>query len=396
MNPIQHATQFMLDYKHSVTNDPVCLGDFMKKENNYDVAFCEAWEILAKTQDDVLQTATGLLNLLDKIQQCSVNHLNVKMQGRSTSNAFGITKGYLSDEEGVKDLITKIWVGNEPFTLQVLVADSFSEAYFLKNGSFKYQNSLGRGTLIKATFNDREKTLPLIFKAVLPCYRKGPCLGKERLTLINHSAPEHRQAAALKIFSVFLTKIKEVGLSDDDKREAIATTMRDLLQQHIYKDGNGRSLYILSNFLLQKNDLGMFYPENLCVFDANSKARMISEMRIGQIRFTQMFENEKTLTEKLKKYKVSVLELQKMIPSQQIKADNLQKLQSAFEERNFNLLLRLSATIKNDTNLLSYLLEHAEELNVDINAAGKTSGTALEVAKKHENLPAITLLQEKL
>ncbi|CCB86349.1 unknown protein [Parachlamydia acanthamoebae UV-7] len=393
MNTIQHTTQFMLDYKHAVTNERVSLGEFMKNEKNYDIAFCRAWEEIEPFHISNQTTPNDLLMTLDKIQKCSISHLDNQKQGRAERNFFGISKGYPTDEEGIKDLIIKIWVDKEPFILQVLAEDNLEEAYILTKDDLKYYNNAGQTINIKPSSNDRTKTVSLMFQKIIPCYRKGDCLGRERLILKNHSAPNERETAALKIFEKFLNMMKIECLSTNEKIETIATTMRDLLQQHIYYDGNARSLYILSNFLLQQYGLEMFYPENMCLFDANSKGKMVSEICIGQNRFANIFGDEKALTENLKKYKQTVLDLQELINTQTLKSQSINTLQSAFDERNFNLLLRLSATISGNTTLLKFLLENAKVLNIDITASGKKSGTALDIAVKGSNQEAITLLQ---
>jgi hypothetical protein len=69
------------------------------------------------------------------------------------------------------------------------------------------------------------------------------------------------------------------------------------------------------------------------------------------------------------------------------------RLKSAVENRDFNLLLRLVATDRKHIELLKFLLDHRKDLNIDLAAKGKTSGTALDVATKKNNKEAIEILQ---
>ncbi len=65
---------------------------------------------------------------------------------------------------------------------------------------------------------------------------------------------------------------------------------------------------------------------------------------------------------------------------------------STIQERNFNLLLRQSSKSPKHIDLLRCLLKNRLLLNIDIQAKGKTSGTALDVATKFKNQVAIDLL----
>jgi hypothetical protein len=58
--------------------------------------------------------------------------------------------------------------------------------------------------------------------------------------------------------------------------------------------------------------------------------------------------------------------------------------------------LRQSAASKNTEELLKFLLESLSVLNIEINAKGKTSGTAMDVAIENKNEAAITLLKQYL
>ena len=383
----------MLDYRHVITNQPVDLCTFVKNVKNSDITFCEAWEEMNSIPPSELTTPQGLLKTLDKIHDCSIRHLEVGRQGRAHRNVFGISKGYTTDEEGIKEIISKIWIDKADYVLQVLAEDNLQEAYVLKKNSFQFHNKDGKVTRIQPLSNDRSKTVALLFQKIIPCYHKGHCLGNERLVLRNHSSPAEREKVVLNIFKNFLEQIKIKDLSENERIEIVAVTMKDILQQHIYYDGNARSLFILANFLLGLYHSKPFYPKNICLFDANSKGKMIAEISKGQKRFVKMFGHEKSITENLKNYKQAVLNLQELINSLDLKPDNLDSLQAAYNTRNFNLLLRLSATLTKNLTLLKFLLENTRALNIDLNATGKSSGTVLDVAIKYKNQEAINLIE---
>ena len=129
-----------------------------------------------------------------------------------------------------------------------------------------------------------------------------------------------------------------------------------------------------------------FYPNNMCVFDANSVNTMVKEVVEGQERFSSMFGTNEELTENLKEYKFTVESLK-------TKYSKFNDLMKTIKDRNFNLLLRQAATIKNSTELLEYLLKNMHILNIDINSKGQKSGTALDVAINQGNGPAEKLLK---
>lgn len=72
---------------------------------------------------------------------------------------------------------------------------------------------------------------------------------------------------------------------------------------------------------------------------------------------------------------------------------DVQIFSTLIEEKNFELLLRKTATNGKYFTLLSFLVKHASLLNINISAKGKTSGTALEIAKKAKNQEGTALLR---
>jgi ankyrin repeat protein len=161
----------------------------------------------------------------------------------------------------------------------------------------------------------------------------------------------------------------------------------------MFADGNGRTVFIFANLLLSMNNLPPFYPNNMCIFDANSMPRMVREVIEGQKRFRAMFGTKEEFNHNLEAYKKAVENLSALILT---KFTKIKSIVTALNERNFNLLLRQSAISEDRIELLKFLLENHSFLNIDPSSAGQTSGTALDIAKKHGNEEACRLLKEAL
>lgn len=402
-----HPTQFMLDLENQ-NEQPRTLQSFVERESDYDLGFYLGWKVFVDHKDILLEDSSHLLNLLDKIQKCALSHLpEIRtlrtgfqfIHGRAgiqgCFNYFGLSKGYCSDEQGIKDLIRKIWVDGENFQFNTKAKNDV-DYYILTNNQLslmKQGNAKEMTVVLKNEVDKIQETTQKIFDILIPLYRLGLCKnGVDRITVLNPMSADIREKKALKFFDHYLEEIKKAG-SDKEIRRIISETMRNLLQLHLYWDGNSRSLYILANLLLHINGLSLSYPKNMCLFDANSVETMISELEIGQKRFKQMFGDETTLTTGLHAYINSLKNLQK-----EIKRVNIEALNKSFNERNFSLLLRQSASNskKEYIDLLKYLLDNAANLGIDIHAKGQTSGTALDVATKRKNEEAITLLTNAL
>lgn len=79
-----------------------------------------------------------------------------------------------------------------------------------------------------------------------------------------------------------------------------------------------------------------------------------------------------------------------------VKSYNQQLLTVSLEKNDYNLLLRQSCSCHKYINLTTHLVEHRFILNVDILSEGKTSGSSLKIAKKHNNSEVIKLLKSAL
>ncbi len=67
-------------------------------------------------------------------------------------------------------------------------------------------------------------------------------------------------------------------------------------------------------------------------------------------------------------------------------------LKQSIAKRDYNLLLRQSATDPKYLKLLEFLLDNKSSLKIDISARGKNSGTAQDIAEKCKNQQAVLLL----
>lgn len=368
-----HPTQFMFDLERC-DGQKRTMQSFIKNEPNYDMGFYAGWKVLLVNKKFSFEEPCELLELLDLIQKCALIHLPLKrkvqggvqpIHGRACQNGyynfFGISKNYCSDEQGIKDLLKKIWTSGENLNLQTYGSNggdyyllSKEKLYFLPQGNRELEQ-----IILTKEINKVEESTQKIFDILIPLYHLETCKnGSDRMIVINPLRADVREVKALELFNHYLTEIKKTE-TDEEKLKIISETMRDLLQLHLYWDGNARSLYILANFLLQNNGLSLFYPKNMCLFDANSVEKMIAEIQKGQERFKQMFVDEESLTLGLERYYKSICELEKLTENAP------EKITQLFEERNFDLLLKKS-TSKHDS-IANYLLDHAHDLGVDVN-----------------------------
>jgi hypothetical protein len=129
----------------------------------------------------------------------------------------------------------------------------------------------------------------------------------------------------------------------------------------------------------------------MCIFDGYSTKKLVDEMVIGQKRFKSFFGNQERLTKNLKAYKEAVSGLARMINEEFSKLSILKK---TLQIRDYNLLLRKTASYPKCFPLLEFLFKHKNVLNIDIESAGKKSGTALDIAKKFKNHQAVELLDK--
>jgi Fic/DOC family len=397
---VTHPTYFIIDFQTLKGNQDT-LQNYIKREPNYDLAFCSAWQFVFGSLAHKEKFEAGqdkvnfLIKFLDSIHDNSLQHMPNRrkiyrdnrrigygyqaIQGRAEFNYYGIYKDWTSDQKGIEELIQEILDGkkygfNE---LNIKLEETEQRLILTENGLH-----LLEGEVLKKLELSRNK----IIKTIIDEYNKGPCSdGSDRLILMVVKNSKERSIRQQLIFSEFLEKI-QLSRTNEDKINTIASFMRDLMQLHLYWDGNGRSLFIFANWLLWVNDLPLFYPTNMCVFDANSHEKMYSEVNEGQKRFSELFGNKENLTGALNNYQTLITKLKQLINDPGISREDRETLNNTFLSRELNLLFRQSATSPNKINILKFLLENASILNVDIYEKGKTSGKdALEVAKSNCN-----------
>lgn len=391
-------SDFMLDLEY-VTGEKQTLQDYVKREPNYDLAFCKAWKQFKRNTDQQICDATELLSILDQIHDCALSHLpqfitvqggDQHIHGKASLNWFGFSKGVNSNAEGVREIIKKIWVEKDDAVLKVHSDDKFSYWLIKRNQiTFTYPNEQTVEIDIKINEFSQE-ILEKIYTPVIELFDRGTCNnGSDRIMFFVNLSVEERLAKATKILREYCKQIKE-AFSEDKKIEVIAITIRDLSRLHIYYDGNARSLYILANILLKQNGLQLFYPTNMCIFDGCSIKKLKEEFTVGQKRFTEMFGDDKQLTKGLEEHEELVEKLN------EITADYISEfkvIKTSLDERNFNLLLRQSAFNNKLISLLKFLLDHSSPLKIDPASKGK-KGNALEIATKSKNAEAIEQLQK--
>lgn len=393
-----HATNFMIDLE-DVNGLQDNMQGYIKRELDYDLAFCRAWSEIESAKKEEPSNSADLLSLLDKIQKCSLSHLPQTkqvgsgfqiIQGRATINFFGLTKGPNSNEEGIKDIIEKIWINSENFELITKDKDPDKRYILIKDELFVVSSGgTKKTTLIKNDGSSSKETVKKIFEMLIPLYNLGICPnGSDRMMILHQTEPKVREKKALQIFDSYLKTIKTKD-SDIEKIKTIALTIRDLMQLHLYYDGNARSLYMLANLFLFQSDMSLFYPRNMCMFEGNSLDKMVKEVVAGQERFASMFGKPSDLANGLKNYQNAVIELKTLVSNYFSKSEAMKK---SVEERSLNLLLRQSASDPKNIILLEFLLNNKLALNIDILSKGEKSGNALDVANKFNNLQAVELL----
>jgi hypothetical protein len=381
-------------------NKPRTLQSFIEKENGYDIAFARAWSVFTSEKSNRFQNSKQMLQVLDRIQDLSLSHLPalkhvngnnyIRIRGKVDSqyNWFDLSKDWNTDPEGLTDIIHKVW-NDTKLDLALEMRDENEDVFlFNRKGFFKKVPPNGLPIHMRNGNND-EKVLLEINNRIFHCFNLPHRLNNlARMFFSIYATPEARAEEATRVAKTYLREIQSCK-SNDEKLKIIANTLRDLLQIHMYWDGNGRSLYIFANLLLYQNDLSLCYPKNMAIFEVYSIPRIIQEIKEGQKRFTEMFGNETELSNGIKAYAKSIEELSSKLSS----VDEGNSLSNPFQSRDLNLLLRRAASSPKCIDLLKFLLGHTQELNIDIHSRGKTSGSALEVATLKKNQEAVDLLK---
>lgn len=406
MNPLsqrQHCTQFMLDFVpcegKTETNS---FQDYMKREDNYDLSFCES--LLNHVDVDAIDDAEKLFEFFMKIQKTAMKHIELTgktsrgemyQSGIYIGNTYCVSNSLVSDVEGIKELVSQIWFDNKKTHVTVYSEKNlkgFHDIYFLNKDGF-YKRDPQQKVNKQIFSNDHSvNSFEIILNTIQKYYDVGLLEGgfsplRIQSTYVNR---EEKKEKAVELMNNYLKSIREFQ-TNEEKILEICKLCRELEQLHLFHDGNGRSVFILANLLLHWNGLNLFYPRNMCVFDANSLKTMFREVVEGQERFSAMFGSKEQFTDNLSSYKNRVENLTCLAKEKFSKFGLIMK---SVKERNFNLLLRQSAANKNTKELLEFLLQNLSFLNIDIHSKGEKSGTALDVAIRNENEEAVKLIKE--
>ncbi len=394
-----HVTQFMLDMKGPSRG--VTLQDFVRRESDYDMAFCTAWlYAFDQTQLVTEDSVESIMQLFDEIHTLSIKHLpefhEVKLgqkvayqpkQGRSYQNYYGLLANWNCNLNGVFEIADKILgsSGKSFNQLNIKIENSVQRYILKEDGLFLFTGQ---------NLAPLNKTKVEIFQIIEAEYNKGPCSdGCDRLILMSVKNIEEKKRKESELFSQYFNNIKHAVIVEE-KIRIIIELIQSLEQLHLYWDGNARALYILANYLMVKHGLQLFYPETLCIFDGNSVDKIFADIVYGQKIFADLFASEEQLTTKLKTYHEAVSQLRVLIGNLKIDERDLERLKTSFTNREFNLLLRQAAVRENMLELLSFLVENAEQLGIDIYSRGKTAGTVFDVATKNENNEGMVLLNK--
>jgi Fic/DOC family len=403
LSQIHHCTQFMLDFVAcEAKKETNSFQDYMKREDNYDLSFCEAWINHVNTK--VIDDAEKLFEFFMKIQKTAMNHIELigkTSQGKRyqsgiyIGNTYCVSNSLVSDLEGIKELVSQVWFDKKNTLVTVYSEkklDGFHDIYFLnKDGFYNRNTKLKINTQIFSNDSSKE-SFEIILNTIQKYYDVGLLEGGFSPLRIQplYDSKESKKAKAVELFNNYLISIKNLELNEE-KILKICDLCRELEQLHLFYDGNGRSVFILANLLACWNNLNPFYPKNMCIFDANSLRTMVQEVTEGQERFTSLFGSKEQFTRDLNEYKIKVEILTGFAKEKFSKFDVIMK---SVKERNFNLLLRQAVSSKNTKELLEFLLQNLSPLNIDINSKGEKSGTAMDIAVKNKNEEAIKLLSQ--
>lgn len=389
----------MLDMKAPLGNQN-SLQDYIEREPGYDLAFCAAWKEVDSVKDEKVETPNKLLYLLDQIQRCALQHLPRVRQvdkgyqiihGRAEMNYFGLTDNVNCNLEGIKEVIRKIWIDQNPFTLITIDEMNPKRRLILTKDCFfaSYSDEQKNKTIENYRASTAEATCNTITKQLAGHFQKGICQnGLDRMILFINIPLKEREKMALSILDSYFVE-KTHAVSPEAKIKTIFKAISALSQLHLYYDGNGRSLYMLANLLLYQEGLPLFYPENMCIFEASDINTITKKILEGQDRFKILFGTAKTISKGLTEYAEAVIKTKKII------ADNYPTnsyLNRSFTSRNFNLLLRQCAIDKKYFPLLKFLVNNSTILSIDLSSRGKKSGSAIDIAKSNNNSDAIQLL----
>lgn len=406
MNPLSHhhhCTQFMVDFVACESKKEAnSFQDYMKREGNYDLSFCESW--LNHVNTDVIDDPEKLFEFFMKIQKTAMKHIELigttsqgerYQSGLYIGSSYSVSNSLVSDVEGIKELISQIWFDNKETHATVYSEkklNGYNDIYFLNKNGF-YNRDPQKNVNKQIFSNDHSMTsFEIILKTILKYYDVGLLEGGFCPLRIQscYVSKERKKEKAVELINDYLKSIREPQ-TNEEKILKICTLCRELEQLHLFHDGNGRTVFIFANCLVSWNGLNPFYPKNMCIFDANSLKTMFQEIIEGQERFASMFGSKEQFTNDLNIYKNKLENLTLLINE---KFSNLNVFMKSVKERNFNLLLRQSASNKSTKELLEFLLQNVSCLNIDINSKGEKSGTAIDVAIKNENKEAISLLKQ--
>ncbi len=391
-----HPTQFMLDLipegTKGETSAEYSLQKYMTREPGYDSSFAISW--LGVINLDPVTKPSELLEVFTKIHKVAMHHIKPLDDSASVEHSYCVGMGPNSDFEGIMDLVKQILFHEKKVLLSFYTEEKSSSPYIdygvMHGDFFQLNKRTGVHTKLFTTPMLPNKRVEVISKIIKPIYSVGT-IGDGNFPVRIRSLYRDKSSMtkkAIELMTGYLKSTEEIQ-TKQEIIEKICLLCRELEQLHYFPDGNGRTVFILANTLLSWNGLKPFYPTNTCIFDANSLVRMVKEVSEGQKRFTKMFGTKDQFNENLTTYKQKVTNLNSLITNKFLKIESIVK---AFQERDFNLLLRLSSISVKYLELLQFLLENQRYLPIDIHSAGASSGSAMDIARTRGNAKAIEFL----
>ncbi len=408
-----HPSYYMVDELNSLGKKED-KTDFLSREGRYELAFCEAFKLLDDKRS--YKTSKELFEFFEKIHNAACSHIDsaakkvsVQMTDHGNNlasvpfNGYGFSKGIIADDEGLEDIIKTIWKENEPF---ILIAKDDQNKYYLSNQRlYVYKGNGDESTGLSEMmlrpikeciiFNNEKSTSDITLHGIKQkmklIFNMGVfhSLSPHRMILACIAREGSRQQKALGALQNYLGRINTLS-NDNEKIRLIAKTVNTLFKLHMWYDGNGRTAYLFANFLMEQNGLGYFYPRNMCLFDANSEENMVREITLGQTRFKDKFGTPEKLHEGLKSYSSA---MKALIVSVFQTGDHTLKM--TLVSRDLNLLFRRAAQNDRFFNLLQFMVDNSDALDIDITSKGNSGNNAADVANQNNNKIAMDYLRTK-
>lgn len=388
MHATAHPTLFMVDQiePHSIGGFYLrgSFQCFSKREPGYDTTFYKAFKYCFGQKNSLYHSAEELFIAFGDIHDIAIKHRGEKYRGSyQFHQMFDLVDGPTCNLDGVKELVQKIWIKKIPTQL-MLQSGPDENISLLPEGCFRVTKE-GQNDRVDTLYSEHDPvSLERVYEEWIEAFQN-----KKRLFVFNQTPQAERFRLIANAANTYLNSLKSSAPAEKQTIiRAIATFMQDLMQLHYFNDGNGRACYLFANLLMLQNGLPPFYPDNMCLFDANSVEEMVFQINKGMKTFTEKFDSIEHLETSLSKYYQTVEALKELVHH---KAPSIDK--NLTKQRRFEHLLRKVAKNSDYLDVVAFLIRNAFSLGIDLFARGDKSGkTALESAIQFKNQEAEALL----